>query len=563
MKRLVLLNFTLLALASRLFSAPAVDAVPPVGFAWFEYTGSDAVSEESLPKGFYRNPILAGFHPDPSVCRVGDDYYLINSTFAYFPGIPIFHSRDLVNWTPIGHVIDRPEQLKYDGLGVSQGIFAPAISHHNGRFYVVCTHVGAGGNFFVTATHPEGPWSNPTWLDVPGIDPSFFFDDDGRAWLVHNGLPEGKPLYDGHRAIWLREFDLKTQTLVGPPKMIVDGGVDPAKKPIWIEGPHLYKRGAWYYLCCAEGGTGDNHSEVVFRSKSVTGPFLPWEKNPILTQRDLPRDRSYPVTSTGHADLFRGPNDTWWAVFLGCRPYQDGLYATGRETFLLPVTWTEDNWPVILPPGQSVPLVAPRPQLTAASDRTGETTTPLTGNFTWRDRFTSPTLSPLWVQLRQPHDSWWTLQNPAGPLNLTPRPDLLSGTGNPAFLGRRVQHARFAASTALTVPLALNVSAGLAVFQNETHHYYLGVRRTKDGLTVFVERWNGKAPEIVVSRAISDTPQLELKITGRDASCAFAYASEAGEWKTLLPEADATLLTTQAAGGFVGAMIGPHARIER
>lgn len=562
MKRLVLLGFTLLSMTLDLFPARAAD-VAPVAFDWFEYVGNDTVFSGKLQEGAYRNPILAGFYPDPSVCRVGDDYYLINSTFAYFPGIPIFHSTDLVNWTEIGHVISRPEQLKYDGLGVSRGIFAPAISHHDGKFYVVCTHVDGGGNFFVTATDPAGPWSGPTWLKFEGIDPSFFFDEDGRAWLVNNGNPDGKPLYDGHRAIWIQEFDLKAQQLVGARKILVNGGVDLAKKPIWIEGPHLFKRGEWYYLVCAEGGTGEDHSEVIFRSKAVAGPFVPWENNPILTQRDLPQGRSNQVTSTGHADLFVGPNGQWWSVFLGCRPFENGFYATGRETFLLPVTWTDDDWPVILPHGAPVPFSAAAPKTSPATKRSQKADTPLSGNFTWRDEFDQPALGLGWVMLRQPHDSWWSLQSSAGQLSLQPRKERLSGLGNPTFLARRLQHARFEASTALAVPAANGVSAGLVAFQNETHHYYFGLRRTAEGNEVFLERLSGGAPETVARRQVEDTAQIELKIVGRDATCSFSYTTRSGEWQTLVAEADAKVLTTQAAGGFVGAMIGLHARIEK
>ena len=195
----------------------------------------------------------------------------------------------------------------------------------------------AGGNFFVTAKDPKGPWSAPIWLkEIDGIDPSFFFDDNGKAYIVNNGPPEGAPLYNGHRAIWIQEFDLAANKLIGPRKVIVNGGVDIAKKPIWIEGPHLYRIKGWYYLMCAEGGTEAGHSEVIFRSKSPWGPFEPGPNNPILTQRDLPKDRANPVTNAGHADLIEMKDGSWWAVFLASRPYSGFRYNTGRETFLLP-----------------------------------------------------------------------------------------------------------------------------------------------------------------------------------------------------------------------------------
>jgi alpha-N-arabinofuranosidase len=380
-------------------------------------------------------------------------------------------------------------------------------------------------------------------------------------------------LYDGHRAIWLQEFDPAARKLVGPRTVIVNGGVDPAKKPVWIEGPHLYRHDGWYYLCAAEGGTGDYHSEVVFRSRQVTGPFLPWDRNPILTQRDLDGAAPAAVTSTGHADMVVGPDGRWWSVFLGCRPFAGGYYATGRETFMLPVTWTDDGWPRILPPGERVPYVVPGPKAKeeassaaigkGALGSTGSTVPgrdPLTGNFTWRDEFDGAALSPLWVMLRCPRDAWWRLAD--GKLSLTPRPDVLSAPGQPAFLGRRLQHARFEAGTSLAVPAGLGVSAGLVAFQNETHHYFLGVRQGAAGAEIFLERLAGQPPEKLASRPIGGSGPVQLRIVGADKNLEFSYATKPGEWQVLMADADATVLTTQAAGGFVGAMVGVHARVD-
>jgi len=569
--------------------ARTADAPAGVVFDWFEYSGRDAVFAGPLPPAFYRNPVLAGFYPDPSICRVGDDYYLVNSTFAYFPGIPIFHSRDLAHWQQLGHVLDRASQLKLDGLGVSRGVFAPAISHHDGVFYVINTLVDAGGNFFVTAKNPAGPWSDPVWLrEIDGIDPSFFFDDDGHAYIVNNGPPpDGKRLYEGHAAIWLQEFDVAAQNLVGLRAIIVNGGVDPTKHPKWIEGPHLFKKGGWYYLICAEGGTEENHSEVVFRSRTVWGPWLPGPRNPILTQRTLPGTRPDPVTNTGHADFVVTPDGAWWAVFLGCRPYEGPHFNTGRETFMLPVTWTDDGWPVILPPGQSVPYVLPAPRTkhdgilqevtenaesnavskavssaSSACSCENKTPVPLTGNFTWRDEFDGLALAPLWLMLRTPHETWWRTGGGQNGLQITPRMETLSGTGNPSFLGRRLQHSRFEAKTSLMPPAATGVSAGLVAFQNETHHYFLGVRRSGGELEIFLERANGHAPETIARAAALPAERIELRLTGDGRMLAFAFRSGVRDWQTLVPDADATVLSKQTAGGFIGAMIGLHARLE-
>jgi alpha-N-arabinofuranosidase len=544
----------------------AAETPAGVVFDWFEYSGRDPVAAAPLPAGAYRNPILAGFYPDPSLCRVGDDYYLVNSSFAWFPGIPIFHSHDLAHWTQLGHVLDRPAQLPLDGLGVSRGVFAPAIGHHDGVFYVINTLVDAGGNFFVTARDPAGPWSDPVWLpEIDGIDPSFFFDDDGRAYIVNNGPPpDNRPLYAGHRAIWIQEFDLPRQTLTGPREIIVNGGTDLSRHPVWIEGPHLFKKDGWYYLICAEGGTGEDHSEVVFRSRAVRGPFVPWDRNPILTQRTLPAGRPHPVTCTGHADFVETPDGAWWAVFLGCRPYERDFYNTGRETFLLPVTWT-DGWPVILPPGEPVPTIVPGPRLPPSPTPT----MPLNGNFTWGDEFTGPALAPVWNFLRGPADGWLSLTEAPGRLTLHPRADPLTGRGRPSLVARRQQHAAFTATAALHFPAAPGVSAGLVAFQNETHHFFLGVRRHGAGVEIFLERAAGAdtgpvPPTVAQADLAAPVPAvIELRIAGDGGAYSFAYAIRPGEWRVLQANEDGTILSTRTAGGFVGTMIGLYARQDR
>ncbi|MBV8805298.1 MAG: family 43 glycosylhydrolase, partial [Sinobacteraceae bacterium] len=233
-----------------------VEEGPVAYFDWFEYTGRDKIFDQPLPPGTFRNPVLAGFYPDPSITRAGDEYFLVNSTFTYFPGIPVFESRDLVHWRQIGNVVAYPRELIFDGRDVSRGLFAPTIRYHDGLFYVVCTAVDAGGNFLAIAKDPAGPWSSPIplWTNsspprpLDGIDPSLFFDDDGKVYLLNNGPPPGPLRYAGHRAIWIQELDLASRKLVGPRKVLVNGGVDPAKKPIWIEGPHLYRHEGWYFL---------------------------------------------------------------------------------------------------------------------------------------------------------------------------------------------------------------------------------------------------------------------------------------------------------------------------
>lgn len=551
----------LLALLTGL-SAPGARAAEPVLFDWFEYSGRDAAFESPpLPAGHYRNPVLAGFHADPSVVSANGKFYLVNSSFTFFPGIPVFESEDLVHWKQVGNVIDRPSQLDFDGLSVSRGIFAPAISYHDGLFYVVTTAVDSGGNFIATAKDPAGPWSDPIWLPgIDGIDPSLFFDDDGRTYIVNNDVPVGTPRYEGHRAIWMQQIDIAAGKPVGPRKVLIDGGVEPEKNPIWIEGPHIYKVGGWYYLSDAEGGTGPQHSQVVLRSRDVWGPYVPYEKNPILTQRDLPADRALPVTNAGHADLVQGPDGSWWAVFLASRNYGVRHYNTGRETYLLPVTW-QDGWPVILQAGKTIPYVVPGPSFMRSPAQQAYNT----GNFTWRDEFDAPVAGREWLSVRVPKQAWADLAAKPGWLSIHPLRERLDTLRNPSFLARRQQHLVFAASTALELPDA-GIAAGLAAFQNEKYWYFLGVRRAaRKGAEVFLEkRGGGTASEIVAMRSAGETDALKLKIEGNEGAYAFAFDAGDGKgWQWLARDVDGTLLSTEVAGGFVGAMVGPYARDER
>ena len=270
-------------------------------FSQFTYQGNDKIYKENpLAADEFYTPILQGCYPDPSITRKGNDYYLVNSSFAMFPGVPIFHSTDLVNWKQIGHVLDRKSQLKVEDCGISMGVYAPAIAYnpHNDTFYMITTQFSGGfGNIVVKTKDPMKGWSDPIKLNFDGIDPSLFFDDNGKAYVVHNDAPaKGEELYNGHRVIKIWEYDTeKDQVIPGTDKVIVNGGTDITKKPIWIEGPHLYKKNGRYYLMCAEGGTGGWHSEVIFSGDSPTGPFKAAPNNPILTQRYFAKDRTNKV----------------------------------------------------------------------------------------------------------------------------------------------------------------------------------------------------------------------------------------------------------------------------
>lgn len=535
-------------------------SIVDISFRWFEYAGKDAVFEAPLKAGEYQNPILAGFHPDPSITRVGDDYYMVHSSYAWWPGLPVYHSTDLVTWRHIGNALTRRSQIDLENRQISEGILAPTIRYHEGLFYITSTASWAGGNFILTAKDPAGPWPDPIWLpDVRGVHPELFFDDDGKVYILHNDAPPGKPLYERHRAIWVWEFDLKTQNVIpGSGRVLVNGGVDLQANPVWIEAPHIIKKDGWYYLICAEGGTGSRHSEVVFRSGSMKGPFTPAERNPILTQRDLDPNRPNPVVGAGHADFVQTQKGEWWAVFLAGRAYDQKLVNTGRETFLLPVQW-KDGWPMILEPNTPVPYRLPRPSgLKPTPDAN-----PQTGNIVWRDDFDKPDLDSAWHSLRGPIENWYKIDREASRIVLAPSRRTLLQRTTPTFLGRRQQHINFEVSAALNLNMTPGVSGGLVAFQNEDHHYYMGVKPFEEGHTLFLEKIESGIPTMVQSineKALGE--QLIMGMEGNGASISFYYTNTEGKRIYLGKDLNAKILSTQVAGGFVGTYLGIHARDE-
>ena len=536
---------------SALFLGLLASVSAQASFDWFDYRGDDHLPKPAA--GQYSNPILQGFYPDPSIVRVGRDYYLVNSTFIWFPGIPVFHSRDLVNWTQIGNAIDRSSQLNFAKLNTWQGVYAPDITFHAGTFYIINTCVPCGGNFVITAKNPAGPWSEPTWLPIDGIDTSLFFDEDGSAWIINNGPPEEKPRYEGHRAIWLQQFDTKQMKLIGPRKVLIDSGVHPEENPIWIEGPHIFRKDGAYYLIAAEGGTAEGHSEVVFRSDKVTGPYVPFADNPILTQRDL---KGSPITSTGHASFVKTPSGDWWSVFLGVRPYDDQNFNTGRETFLMPVRW-EQGWPRITDHGARVPWVARRPNLPAGP----RAPVPTSGSFTIRDEFNGSKLPPYWMMMRNPVGKWWRLAG--GALHLDARGTALGDMGNPSLWARRQQHLNATVTTRVRFnPPSDAAEAGLAAMQNDEYFYYLAVGRDHGKRVVRLRRRAG-GPDAMAGAVLASSPipngPIELRINARGAAYEFGWSADGKSWHSLARNADGTLLSTKKSGGFVGAVFALYA----
>ena len=545
------------ALAAGLALVACKPAISPgvAVFESFRYEGRDAIYQaHPLPgKDAVYNPILPGWYSDPSFCTNGEgDYFLVTSTFSYFPGVPLFHSRDLVNWKQVGHVLDRPSQLT--GLGrqhTSGGIYAPDIKYNpkNRTYYMITTNVGAG-NFLVKTQDPFGPWSDPILLpQVQGIDPSLFFDDDGRAYIVNNDeAPGGKPEYDGHRTIRIVEYDVQDDCTIGERRIIVDKGVDPAAKPVWIEGPHLYKIDGKYFLMCAEGGTSDQHSEVVFRADSPMGEYKPWHRNPILTQRHLAADRPEPVTCTGHADLLRTPEGEWWGVFLGCRPVKGGFENLGRETFLLPVRWSEDGFPFFLEGDETVPVIVRRPGTRVEG-------TPTFGNFVVEDSFTGDRLDKAWMTLRGPADGLYALKG--GALELTCSPMRATRFETPALVLRRLQHHAFTASTRMRFVPEGTEAAGLLLYKDERHQYFLKVCLVDEKPSICLER----SGETLSCKRLPDTfSTVDLAIVSDDGlTFRFGYAVDSREMRTLVAGVDASYLSTAVAGGFTGTTVGPYA----
>lgn len=288
---------------------------------------------------------------------------MVNSSFVYFPGLPIYHSKDLVHWEQIGNGIHRSEQINFTRSAFSEGLWAPTIRWHNGTFYIVNTLVQDGReaertNFVITAKDPKGPWSDPIVIEgADGIDSSLFFDDDGRVWYCGNFICPSQR-YPGHHGIYLCELDPETLQIIGNRKILLDGASIHGK---WTESPHIYKKDGYYYLMISEGGTFTNHCVMILRSKTIDGDYEICLRNPILTHRHLPL--SYPIVAVGHADLVETQNGEWWMILLAVRPYTGFNYNLGRETFLVPITWDEEGWPLIDTPDGLVDREVRKPNL--------------------------------------------------------------------------------------------------------------------------------------------------------------------------------------------------------
>ncbi len=476
------------------------------------------------------NPVIAGFHPDPSICRVGADYYIVCSSFEYVPGVPLFHSRDLVTWRQIGNVLDRPGQLEFPpDTTASAGIYAPTIRHHDGRFWMVTTNVTLGRHLIVTATDPAGPWSDPVYVDAPHVDPSLAWEEDGTCWLTVSGV---------------ENYRIDPQTgavLEGPvPLWSGTGGQYP-------EAPHLYRIGDWWYLLVSEGGTHTGHAVSIARARTPRGPFEPGPANPFLTHRGS----DHPVQATGHADLVQDVDGRWWMVLLGIRPRGQWptFHVLGRETFLVPVHWV-DGWPVVDPIERS-----PATQ---------------TEHDVERDDFDGTALALEWISPRARPDSSWSLTERPGWLTLHATGASLDRTGA-TLVARRQQHHDCRAATRLDPGTG---RAGLTLRVDEAHHYDLEVSggtarvigRVGPFRQVFAEhpvpagpvtltvatRTRDILPPTVTALPEPGEAPLGVRATGPD-TVSFLVDD------VLLTELDGRYLSTEVAAGFTGRVLGLYA----
>ena len=474
----------------------------------------------------YRNPVIKGFNPDPSVCRVGDDYYLVTSSFQYFPGVPLYHSKDLINWEQIGHVLDRESQISLKEARSWGGIYAPTIRHHNGKFYMITTNISSKGNFIVTADDPRGEWSEPVWVNIPGIDPSLFWDDDGRCY--YTGADGG---------CIFAEINPDTGEVLSEPKMIWYGSG-------WrnAEAPHIYKKDGWYYLLMAEGGTEFGHGVTIVRSRNVDGPYETAPHNPILTH--VKRNaQSNPIQCVGHGDIIQAHDGSWWIVALGVRTQcmASQHHLLGRETFLAPVRWDKGAWPVVNGDGQlfldmDVPTLEQRP---VAEKPTF-----------WG--FDEP-LGPEWSYLRNPETDRYVIKD--GKLSLygsaTP---LKTYEGSTTFVCYRQQDQYFSAETCVELKNAGNGDeAGMSLYMETEAHYDIYLKK-KGGKNYVTLRYHLGLMEHT-EEIPADASKVWLKVSGNHETYFMHWSADGKTWKELGAQ-KACYLSSETNWGFTGIMIG-------
>ena len=523
-----------------------ITAVAGVVFvsAAFAQENADANQPQAEVKTHgYWNPVLPGFYPDPSVCRVGDDYYMVNSTFCFFPGVPVHHSRDLIHWEQIGHCITRPAQTRLQNIGVWNGIYAPTIRHHDGTFYMVTTNVSDRGNFYVTTKDPAGEWSDPIWVREGGIDPDLFFDDDGKTYLL---------TAQGAGEIHLAEIDLKTGRLLSRSEIIWRGTGGRC-----AEGPHMYRKDGWYYLMIAEGGTEYGHCETIARSRNLRGPFEGCPSNPILSHA-LARGYQNPIQGTGHADLIQAHDGSWWLVCLAFRPLNGFHHVLGRETFLAPVKWDENGWPVVNGNG-AISLEMDVPTLPQVPVAEGHAAQVQRGHVS--TKFDEPELGLEWNYLGAPRTENYSLTERPGWLRLKASPVSINSNDSPTWVGRRQQQIDFTATTKLDASgLKDGDEAGLTVYMCMSSHYDVAVRK-RDGKFFLILRYKLNRLEHTEKEIALESPVVFLRTTGNKDVYSFFWSADGSSFGKL-GEMDASYLSSETAGGFTGIYLALYAQSQ-
>ena len=487
----------------------------------------------------FRNPIVPGYNPDPSICRKGDTFYLVNSSFEFFPGVPLRQSKNLVNWSLTGCVLDRESQLPLTGCHPSGGIFAPTIRYHDGMFYMITTNVnrmwmgGKPGNFIVHSENPEGPWSEPAWIDQMGIDPSVFFDDDGSCWYTGTGHDE-----KGDQGIVFFKLDPMTGEILSDKKVISRGSG--GKCP---EGPHMYKKDGWYYLMLAEGGTEFSHMETIGRSRNIEGPYEFNPAGPLLTARNT---NGYPIQCTGHADLVDDENGNWWVVSLGTRPIGPMAHHLGRETFLGRIDWV-DGWPAMRNNG----LMEMEPDFDLpCADTVMPVSDDIHCDFAKMDKL--------------PADFTW-LRNPVMENYKLDGCLLLNGTDQrlstpnttPTFVGIRQTQFVSCSTAVLDCDIPEGCSAGITAYGIHSHHYDVLITRRYGKLYAQLRKHLYDMEMVASEIPLPDDVQsVTLRITSDRST--YSFAIDAGNGFVTLGTGMTIGLATEVTEmmTFTGAFIG-------
>lgn len=552
-------------------------------FKSFTYSGNDPYFDtDKLQEGTVFNPILQGSYSDASICRKGDDFYMVTSNYTFFPGLPVLHSKDLVNWEQICYALPTDQQLQNSSLKAEHGLFSSTIRYneHDNKFYISSTLVGGGGHFVIKADNPAGPWSDPEWLfGVGGVHPALFFDTDGKAYILNQGRPNYDPPYPNYMAIWIQEFDPVNIKTKGERKIIMAGGDILEKQPNWMETPKLHKIGKYYILLASEGGSlGNGFASCAYRSENIWGPYEHYQQNPILTQRRLSPGRENAITSTAHVDLVDSPDGKWFAVFQGIRPYNEkNDYLQGRETFIRPVQWDND-WPYVIRNGESITSTVEAPMgVGYKTDAAVFNKLIPHGNFTYVENFESDSMPLQWEYLRTPSSAPF-IPNGGKGLVLPLAPNNLRSQRHTGFVALRVMHNNFSSETEMHfLPENKTDFSGLAMYVDDSHNYIFGVTMDEASdmpILQLAKAYKNEDKEIVKAE-IEKHPlgsdfkgRIFLRIERKEDGFVFLNKfKEDAQYDTLASQVPISYISPNAimheeGNRFYGVVVGPYASSE-